>query len=370
VVESGQPVTLLLENILHQPAALGGVARYHDGEGREALERAAALLKRSKRVIVSGMGASFYASLGFAYVLNSSGFRAQSIEASELLYFLDSQVGEETTLILVSRSGESVEITKLLKKIHGRAAAVIGLSNIAESTLSRGVSQAIIVASPPDEFVAIQTYTATVAAFALLHAALKNDLDKAVQELLETSEILASWIPDCVQSRQYWDVFLTLRGPCYVLARGPGLGSVAEGVLLMHETAKSPAVGMSTAQFRHGPVEAVDADFHVVVLGTQAQTADLDAALANDITAMKGTVRWLGPRVSTCRAPLLCPWPENTPSRFQAVAEIIPLQCLAYRKAELMGIAPGKFRWAPLVTTSESGFAIPQTGQTAARTRE
>jgi glucosamine 6-phosphate synthetase-like amidotransferase/phosphosugar isomerase protein len=95
-------VTPLLENILHQPAALGSVARYQHSEGREALERAAALLKGSERVIVSGMGPSFYASCGFAYALNSSGLCAQSIEASELLYFLDSQVGEETALCPLS----------------------------------------------------------------------------------------------------------------------------------------------------------------------------------------------------------------------------------------------------------------------------
>ena len=33
--------------------------------------------------------------------------------------------------------------------------------------------------------------------------------------------------------------------PLYLLGRGAALGSVHEGALLMHETAKTPAVGMS-----------------------------------------------------------------------------------------------------------------------------
>ena len=353
-------MTPLLENILHQPEALSGVARYHAGEGRGALESATELLLKRKRVIVTGMGASYHAGLRFTYALTSSGLRAQCVEASELLYFLGSEVDSETVLILVSRSGESVEITRLLTKVHATGAATIAISNLPESTLAKAADCCILMASPADQFVAVQTYTATVSTFALLHAALKNELIRASEELQKTAEILAQWIPECVASRHDSDELLKMRGPCYMLARGPALGSVAEAVLLMHETAKTAAIGMSIAQFRHGPVETVDSDFHAIVLGTQAQTVDLDAGLANDITSMKGTVRWLGPPVSTCNAVSLCRWPDEVPSRFYAVTEIIPLQCLAYRNAELRGISPGRFRWAPLVTASESGFAITQ----------
>jgi glucosamine--fructose-6-phosphate aminotransferase (isomerizing) len=172
------------------------------------------------------------------------------------------------------------------------------------------------------------------------------------------SDLLQEWITECVRSRNRWDDFLNTGGPIYFLSRGPGLGSVAEGVLLMHETAKSPAVGMSIAQFRHGPVEAVDPNFRAVVLGTQKQTAELDAAFANDLLAMGAEVGWLGPLVSRLNAPALCSWPAGIPARFQGIVETIPLQVLAYRKAELLGLPPGQFRWAPLVTTTESGFAL------------
>jgi glucosamine--fructose-6-phosphate aminotransferase (isomerizing) len=124
----------------------------------------------------------------------------------------------------------------------------------------------------------------------------------------------------------------------------------------MHETAKCPAVGMSAAQFRHGPVEVADVDFKAIIIGTQPQTAELDAALAGDIVKMGGQVRWLGPSVSGDKAQALCDWPYEVPPRFHSIIETIPLQIAAYTKAELRGIRPGDFRWAPLVTSSESGF--------------
>ena len=142
----------------------------------------------------------------------------------------------------------------------------------------------------------------------------------------------------------------------YLLGRGPAYGSVEEGVLLMHEVAKSPAVGMSVAQFRHGPVEVVDGEFRAVVFGTQAATAALDAALANDLIGMGGQVRWIGPASPGCDAVPLCSWPASVPQRFTSIVEVVPLQLAAYKKAELGGIRPGDFRWAPAVTTSEQGF--------------
>lgn len=357
---AGTIVTPLLENILQQPLALKRVRQYHTGEGRDAMQATAELLSGKKRIVITGMGASLFAGMGFAYALSSPGLRAQTIEASELLYFLDQELDAETAVVLVSRSGESVEITRLLGKLRDRGVCTVGVTNVPESTLAREADRPVPIASPPDQFAAIQTYTATVATFALLHAAMRDELSAAADELEETADVLSRRIPESVSSRNQWDGFLDASGPCYLLGRGPSLGSVAEGVLLMHEIAKSPAVGMSAAQFRHGPVEVVDDAFLAIMLGTQPQTAELDAALANDLMAMGGTVRWLGPLIPDCTASPLCGWPAGVPARFWSLLETVPLQCLAYRKAELMGIPPGQFRWAPQVTTAESGFPTPQ----------
>ena len=93
-----------------------------------------------------------------------------------------------------------------------------------------------------------------------------------------------------------------------------------------------------------------------MIIGTQSATAGLDSALANDLTRMGGQVRFLGPAVQDSTAPSLCEWPAGVPERFASIFETIPLQILAYLKAEMRGIHPGDFRWAPTITSSESGF--------------
>lgn len=341
--------TRLLANIQNQPAAWTVVLEGLTAR-RETLKRVAQVLESSKRVVLSGMGASFFASLSFSYRLN----RCMAIDSSDLLYFRRSEIDADTTLVLVSRSGESVEVTKLVEIARDRGSRIIGITNVADSSLFQKSDICITMECPADEMVAIQTYTATVSLFALLDAEMRGQFSSAAEELTAATASIREWLPDCIAARLTWDRLLSSEQPIYLLGRGEALGSVAEGVLLMHETAKSPMVGMPVAQFRHGPVEAVDDSFRAIILGTQPTTRELDAALLDDLKKMGARAHWIG---SDC-ADSLCAWPANVAERFTGLAEVIPLQLLAYRKAELRGIEPGKFRWAPLVTATETGFAL------------
>ncbi len=351
--------TRLLENILNQPAALAAVGAHHFGAGHGALMSAAELLGSKKKVVLTGMGASLFACISLSYRLNARGVSTTVVDAAELLYFLDRQIDSDTAVVLVSRSGESIEVTKLLPLLREHGAGVVGVANVPESTLIRQADQGIVISSPPDQMVAIQSYAATVATFALLDAAMTGELERAKPELGMAASIFARWIPECVARRDTWTEFLGTPTPLYYLGRGATTGAVAEGVLLMHETAKCSAIGMTPAQFRHGPVEVVDQNFRAVLLGTQPPTVSLDAALGRDLIAMGGQVRWLGPVPPESELVPFCEWPEGLPERFTPIAETVPLQLAAYRKAELNGVQPGDFRWAPLVTTSEAGFSIP-----------
>lgn len=354
--------TPLLQNILDQPDALRAVAAFQFGAGREALEHAAGLLRTRKRIVLSGMGASCFACIPLQHRLAQRTLNATCVETAELLYFLSQSIQEDSAVVLVSRSGESIEVTKLLEGLLHSSAAVLGIVNIPDSTLGRHAHRTLLLNSPADQLVAIQTYTATLAVFALLEAAMFGELEQARAELDKTISLLHQHIPQWVAAREQWRNFLTGDRPLYILGRGSAMGAVAEGVLLMHETAKSSAVGMSAPQFRHGPVEVVDRHFRTVIIGTQTQTSELDSALAKDLTAMGGQVCWVGPAFDGGAQQRYLPWPDSIPARFASILETIPLQILAYLKAEILGLRPGDFRWAPAVTSSESGFPGPLHG--------
>src|SRR4051812_44197560 len=123
VEQEGEMTFPLAENILAQPEAIRTVAAYQFGEGKDALLESSALL-RSRRIILSGMGGSLSACIPVAHYLASKGVLAPVIETSELLYSYAPTVDENTAVILVSRSGETVEATKLLPILKERKASV------------------------------------------------------------------------------------------------------------------------------------------------------------------------------------------------------------------------------------------------------
>ncbi len=287
------------------------------------------------------MGASAFACVPLAYALG-----AEVIDSSELLYYRQSLLQPETTVVLVSRSGESVEVIKLLPILRQSGCRVIGVTNIAGSTLATQATAAVILNSPADQLVAIQTYTATVLALLLVANPEPGDLYAAIERFERQLEL---WI----QESENWQEFLNPERPIYLLGRGPALASVSEGALLFHEMAKFPAIGMQAAQFRHGPVEVVEAGFQAIIFGTTPETLELDSGLAGDLLHMGAKICWIGPSSAAPAGAIVF---DVAPQRFAPLLEIIPCQLLAYRTTEARGVTPGEFRWAPAITRSETGF--------------
>ncbi len=85
--------------------------------------------------------------------------------------------------MIFSRSGESIEVVKLLDKLKGVASRVIAVTNEPESTLAKRADVTIFVDSLPDEIVAVQSYTGGVAAGLLLAGAVGEAFDARVAEV-------------------------------------------------------------------------------------------------------------------------------------------------------------------------------------------
>jgi glucosamine--fructose-6-phosphate aminotransferase (isomerizing) len=275
-----------------------------------------------------------YAAVPLEYELVRAGFRASVAETAELLHY-QSELCRGAVVVLISRSGETVEILKLLAALEGMGAVTIGVTSVAESTLARSVRHALAVPHLPDEMVAIQSYTATVLALALLGGAAGFDgLAERVEELAQR----------CAGAIGEWDEFLDGAAAIHLLARGPSCASAMEGALLFNETAKFPACAAPAGSFRHGPVEIVEEGFRAIVFAADEPARTLNEALAADLARFGGAVRVIGPQIP----PL--------PGVLRAVAEIVPVQFAALRLAQLRGVTPGSFRYAPQVTSDETRF--------------
>lgn len=343
----------LVHNILAQPKSLDCVLRQQCGEGKGSLLRAAALLRSGRRILITGIGASMFASIPLEYFLCAHGIDAVTIEAAELLHYRQ-EAFRDAVAIVVSRSGESIEVAKLLAKLKGRQ-PLIGITNEPASLLSKTADLSLYIGSLPDEMVAVQTYTGTLLALYLLANAVINTLDAAEQQIASLRSEFSRLISFSFEQIYGWDSFLESGAPIYLLARGPSFASALEGALLFNEVAKVAAIGMPAASFRHGPVELVDCNFRGLIFAPQGRTRDLNTALGRDLAFFGGSVRLIGPSPEPSSGRQWCSIPA-VPETLAPLFEIVPVQVAALRLAQLRGIPAGNFRYTPQVTTDELSF--------------
>ncbi len=326
------------------------------GGGNESLVRAAALLRPAKRVVITGIGASMNASIPFQHRLFAAGIDASLVESGELLHY-PRPLGHDTVVVVVSRSGESVEVAKLLPRLRS-ACATIGVTNDPESSLARGADHAVDIRSLDDEMIAIQTYTGTILVLELLAAAVAGDLSAVASAAPAAVDLQRRFIREQIERLAQWDEFFESHPRVHLLARGPSSATAFEGALLFNETAKVPAIGMTVASFRHGPVELVDETFSGVIFAPDDGTRTLNLALAADLVRFGGRVRVIGPRHAEFSSLDWCETPE-VPAGLERLLEIVPMQLAAMRLAQSRGIVPGQFRYAPQVARDETTFEPP-----------
>lgn len=336
------------EDIRNQPASLAGVLDHQFGAGENALGLAATYVSAARRVVVTGMGASLFASMPFVSGLTGQNLNTTIIEASELLHY-QTETCRNSVVVLVSRSGESIEVLKLLPILRELGATAIGVTNEPGSTLAQSADVPLFVNSQNDEMVAVQSYTGTVLALLLLAgAALGRSVDDLRQEakavVRECADLVSSFLDGDYDWRDFFD------GTCvvHVLGRGPSVASVHEGALLFNETAKLASVAATPGAFRHGPVEIVDGTFRAILFATHERTRELDYGFASDLSRM-------GAKVNVVAAGGTWPIPD-VPEFYLPLVEIIPVQVAALRAAELRGVRPGQFRYVAKVTSTETGF--------------
>ena len=347
----------MLLDIRGQPASLERVLEQQCGSGCKALNEAARLLRTAKSVVMVGMGASLNAAMPLDNLLCAHGIEACSLEAGEFLHYRVAAY-PDATVVLVSRSGESVEVARLIGALRGRQ-PIIGITNESSSTLARQADVVLDVGSLPDEMVAIQSYTGTLLTLYLLGMAAVERWASGLRQVEAVLSAMPRWIESNLDEAERWDGFFEQTSVACLLGRGASYASAVEGRLLLNETAKAHAIAMSVASFRHGPIEVVDRDFRGIVFVPRDNTRELNLSLAEDIERFGGRVRLIGPRDGST-TPLQWIDAPATSDMLAPLVEIVPLQVAAMRLAELRNVTVGKFRYVTQVTRSEGSIACEQ----------
>jgi glutamine---fructose-6-phosphate transaminase (isomerizing) len=344
--------THFLQDIIRQREEMARTIEYLMGPGRRALEQASALIRSSKGIFITGIGASWNAALAAGTIFNQGGRPVYMLEAGELLHFAN--LPSDSVIIALSRTGRSIEIIQLLAKAESTGATVIGITNSADSPLATESTVAIVVPAMLDHAISVNAYSTLLIAAAALASSCTTTFESVADPLhravLEAGQCLEFW-----QQQMESSSWLKSGASYYFLARGGSLATCNEARLLWEEGIKMPATAMSTSGFRHGPQEIVREGMRFCLWIDQAQMRDQDLSVARDLMELGASVMIVGESLPKDGGDLVCQLPAS-PAHWQFVIDVLPIQLAAERLSIMSGVDCDSFRICSYVVEDEHGL--------------
>lgn len=273
----------LSDEIHEQPQVL---ARLLDEQAGTVAQVAAAIRARDVRYAVfAARGTSDNAARYAQYLFGAVVGLPVALATPSLFSIYHMPPRLRDALVLgVSQSGQSPDIVAVVEEGRRQGALTVAVTNEPDSPLGHAADLVIPLGAGQERAIAAtKTYTAQLAALALLAVALAGDEERlaelrdvpaAVEKALALEELVA------VASQRY--AYTT---QCVVLGRGYNYATAFEIALKLKELAYLVAEPYSSSDFRHGPVALVERGFPVVVVAPQgAVYADM-LALARELAA-------------------------------------------------------------------------------------
>jgi len=336
-----------LRDVLDQPQALA--LTLEKLEIKPTLRKIASQLKDGvfRRVVLTGMGSSEYILYPLHIDLTEKGYTSIVAETSELIHYLPRLLDPHTLIVVVSQSGQSAETVRLLEHNAGLA-TVVGVTNTVESPLGELANDLLLTHAGEEASVSCKTYVTALVALRVLGALLTGgDDEKERSELMHVIPAADAYLK--LWEKHVFELSLKMTDVRHwvLLGRGASLAAARTGALTMEESVRVTAEGMSSAAFRHGPIEILSSETSVLVFAGHGRGRDLNISLHDNIRELGYKCALIGEEEDgVFRIPPL-------PLSGRAVLEIMPIQMLILALASRMGIEPGRFLIARKTTTRE-----------------
>lgn len=342
-------VTVMADEIAEQPEA---IRRTLDAllPLREELR---GLFAGRRRVSFVARGSSDNAATYGRYLLEACAGVSAALAAPSIAthYRADLDL-TDTLLVAVSQSGATTEIVECVDWARSHGAAIVSVTNVADSPLAKGADVALVTRAGPEVAVpATKTYLTQLVAMAVLADALGADLE---QDLARVADGVAAAVRD---AELVEPAVALLRDAAHVVVTGRGLclGTALETALKIEETSLTPVRGYSYADLRHGPISVIEPSVvAVLVAASDGPMLEPMTALADDLRRRGARVVGIGgdaPFARTCDVHV--PGPD-LPEPVAPLGLVVPAQLLVEQLARARGHDPDNPRGLAKVTRTDS----------------
>ncbi len=342
----------MLKEIFEQPKAVADtlIGRLSDNNQiiLDELHMSSAEIRALKKITVIACGTAYHAGMVAKYAIEKWAKIPVEVEIASEYRYRDPIVDDNTLVIAISQSGETMDTLMAVRHAKAQGARVLAICNTNSSTIPRESDAVLYTHAGPEIAVASTKalLTQMIAVYLIgLHLAQVNGAltDAAVaslyNELLELpgkiEQILETVEPLRELTRSFAENNIVL-----FLGRNIGYPVALEGALKLKELAYIHAEGFAGGELKHGPIALIDQGTPVIAIFPAGHEHGLDEKMQSNIQEVKArgarviVIAEEGAHVDGAEHIIRIP---VVSALFQPVLATVPLQVFAYEMAVARG---------------------------------
>jgi len=257
-------------------------------------------------------------------------------------------VDASTLVVAISQSGETADTLAAIRLARSLGAATIGITNMADSQLTREVDRSLLTRAGLEMSVAAtKTFTTQVALLALLAFELGRLRDtlggaEAEQALVELELIPEKMAELLRRPSAVAEMAESVAGAPFVvfLGRQAGVPVALEGALKLREIAYLPAEVHPAGELKHGSIALMESGTPVVAVVTDSMEPERTISNLHEVRARGARVIAIATegnrRIEEAADEVI--WIPATDPMLEPMLSVIPLQQLALHAATSLGL--------------------------------
>jgi glucosamine--fructose-6-phosphate aminotransferase (isomerizing) len=343
-IDKGGHRHFMAKEVFEQPTVLADcLAHYAQGDTVQIPEGDVDF-SETDRVILVACGTANYACLVAKYWFEQLAGLPCDVDIASEFRYREPPVSDKATALFVSQSGETADTLAALRYAEGKAARILSVVNVAESSIARESDLALPLKAGVEVGVASTKaficQLGVLANLAILAARQRGRIDAAREaDMLRQLRALPAQINQALaledQIKRHTRTLARAQTVLF-LGRGAMFPLALEGALKLKEISYIHAEGYASGELKHGPIALVDKTVPVVVLAPRDALFDKTVSNMQEVMARDGKV-WLvtdkpGAQQASDGAWKTLVMPEVDPF-FAPILYSIPAQLIAYHTA-------------------------------------
>ena len=298
--EKGGWSSFMAKEVSEEPEAVANTIRGRVHDGQVVIPELDGLDERFagiQRIIVIACGTAAYAAQTGAYAIEQWTRVPVSVELAHEFRYRDPVIGDDTLVVSISQSGETMDTLMAVKYAHEKGAKTLSICNTQGATIPRESDAVIYTHAGPEVAVAsTKAFVAQITALYLLalhvgrvrgalpaaeaadHVRELEAVPAKIARVLETEqahiEQFSRWMAD-TQSVLF-------------LGRHVGYPIALEGALKLKEISYIHAEGFAAGELKHGPIALIEPGQPVfVIVPSPRESAELHKKVVSNIQEIR-----------------------------------------------------------------------------------